>query len=181
MKSDRNVLMLAVGALVPLSYGRLGKGWKHAAGLKFLAEYVCLNLCNGRRLNIRFRTLIQDPSKKQVLEDFWVQYKIHRHDESPEPKSPDSPSFDKAKRREESSVQNGVPRRRNRAVSTASALVPLGQPLSSHHPALSLPSFLNNFGPLIFPLYKAALLRKRILLVGHAPVELACNFGMLCW
>lgn len=49
--------------------------------------------------------------------------------------------------------------------------------MSPHHPALSLPIFLDTFGPLIFPLYKAALLRKRILLVGQAPVELACNFG----
>lgn len=38
LKSQRNALMLAVGALVPLSYGRLGKSWKHAAGLKALAE-----------------------------------------------------------------------------------------------------------------------------------------------
>ena len=37
-ESDRNALMLAVGALVPLSYGRLGKSWKHAAGLKELAK-----------------------------------------------------------------------------------------------------------------------------------------------
>ena len=68
-------------------------------------------------------------------------------------------------------------RTRNRAVSTASALAPPGQALSSHHPALSLPVMLDTFGPLIFPLYKAALLRKRILLMGQAPVELACNFG----
>lgn len=36
--ADRNALMLAVGALVPLSYGRLGKNWKHALGLKELAK-----------------------------------------------------------------------------------------------------------------------------------------------
>ena len=53
--------------------------------------------------------------------------------------------------------------------------------VSSHHPALSLPLFLDTFGPLIFPLFKAALLRKRILLVGQAPVELACNFGQLAY
>lgn len=52
------------------------------------------------------------------------------------------------------------------------------QLLPSHHPALSLPAFLDAFGPLIFPLYKAALLRKRILLVAQAPVEQTCNFGM---
>ena len=40
--SDRNALMLAVGALVPLSYGRMGKSWKHAEGLKELAKSVSL-------------------------------------------------------------------------------------------------------------------------------------------
>ena len=39
-KWDRNALMLAVGALVRLESGRLGKSWKHAEGLKRLAEWV---------------------------------------------------------------------------------------------------------------------------------------------
>lgn len=33
------------------------------------------------------------------------------------------------------------------------------------------------FGPLLFPLYRAALLRQRILIVTEAPVEFACNLG----
>lgn len=66
---------------------------------------------------------------------------------------------------------------RKRAVTSASALAPLGQSLDPYHPALSLPSFLDTFGPLVFPIYKAALLRQRVLLVGQAPVEQACNFG----
>ena len=49
--------------------------------------------------------------------------------------------------------------------------------LSSYHPALSLSSLLDAFGPLIYPVYKAALLRKRILVLTEAPVELPCNFG----
>lgn len=36
----RNARMLAVGVLVPLSYGRLGRAWKHAENLKGLASYV---------------------------------------------------------------------------------------------------------------------------------------------
>ena len=39
LKWDRNAMMLAVGALVPLENGRLGKSWKHAEHLKALAEY----------------------------------------------------------------------------------------------------------------------------------------------
>jgi hypothetical protein len=36
----RNARMLAVGVLVPLSYGRLGRAWRHAENLKALASYV---------------------------------------------------------------------------------------------------------------------------------------------
>lgn len=36
---ERGALMLSVGALVPLSYGRLGRSWRHAEGLKALAKY----------------------------------------------------------------------------------------------------------------------------------------------
>lgn len=34
----RNARMLAVGVLVPLSYGRLGRAWRHAEGLKELVS-----------------------------------------------------------------------------------------------------------------------------------------------
>ena len=121
---------------------------------------------------------MKSPENTQPLEDFWKQHQIHDEDESTQ-KSPEvsSPSLDKDKRNQGHPSPNGHPRTRNRAISTASALAPSGQGVSSHHPALSLPSFLDTFGPLIFPLYKAALLRRRILLVGHAPVELTCNYG----
>ena len=35
---ERNALMIAVGVLVPLSYGRLGRSWRHAEYLKELAK-----------------------------------------------------------------------------------------------------------------------------------------------
>lgn len=34
----RNARMIAVGVLVPLSYGRLGRAWRHAEALKEMAE-----------------------------------------------------------------------------------------------------------------------------------------------
>jgi Uncharacterized conserved protein (DUF2347). len=37
-EAERNALMFAVGVLVPLSYGRLGKSWRHAVGLRELAQ-----------------------------------------------------------------------------------------------------------------------------------------------
>ena len=51
--------------------------------------------------------------------------------------------------------------------------------LSDDHPAMSMPEFLDTFGPLAFPVYRAALLRKRVLLVGSAPIQRSCNYGRL--
>ena len=167
--------MLAVGALVPLSYGRLGKSWKHAQALKELAKSVGIDLYCRMHADMA-RTVVQDPAKTQPLEDFWLAHKLST-EEDLQKEAAESPSDGQAKRKMSQASPNGKTRTRNRAVSTASALAPPGQSLSPHHPALSLPVLLDTFGPLIFPLYKAALLRKRILLVGQAPVELACNFG----
>lgn len=66
-------------------------------------------------------------------------------------------------------------RLRSFSVSEPTIILP-GQTLSPLHPALSLSSFVDIFGPLIFPIYRAALARKRILIITHAPVEPACNF-----
>ena len=122
------------------------------------------------------RNLVQNLAKTQVLEEFWQARKLPSEEDSQQGAA-ESPSDGQAERRQSSTPVNGRTRTRHRAVSTASALAPPGQSLSPHHPALSLPALLDTFGPLIFPVYKAALLRKRILLVGQAPVELACNFG----
>lgn len=40
-EESRNARMIAVGVLVPLSYGRLGRSWKHADNLKEMAKYGC--------------------------------------------------------------------------------------------------------------------------------------------
>ena len=124
-----------------------------------------------------FRELAQDPSNTQPLDEFWSTYQIRDDDLPNGHDAADSPSVQKAKRRESQSQQNGAAHARKRAISTVSALAPPPNLLSPHHPALSLPIFLNTFGPLVFPIYKAALLRKRLLLVGPAPVEMNCNFG----
>ena len=39
-EESRNARMIAVGVMVPLSYGRLGRSWKHAEKLKDMARYV---------------------------------------------------------------------------------------------------------------------------------------------
>lgn len=38
-EESRNARMIAVGVMVPLSYGRLGRCWKHAEKLKDMARY----------------------------------------------------------------------------------------------------------------------------------------------
>ncbi|KAL8858182.1 MAG: hypothetical protein Q9178_005359 [Gyalolechia marmorata] len=158
---ERNALMLAVGVLIPLSYGRLGKSWRYADELGSLAK-----------------KLVKDSTKTELLDDLWQEHQAQEGENATRPTSGEaSPSALKEKRRRAKSSPNGQPYTRNRAVSSASALAPPGQTLSARHPALSLSTYLDTFGPLVFPIYKAALLRKRILLLGHAPVELACNFA----
>ncbi|KAF7513899.1 hypothetical protein GJ744_006513 [Endocarpon pusillum] len=155
-KSQRSAEMLAVGALVPLTYGRLGKSWRHAEGLQKLAKE---HISNVDRLH--------------MLEEYWEKNRLqegHNAEEAvdesstpiPKPSSKSSPRL------------NGY--RRPRAISDATAMMTSRQTLSPHHPAISLPRLINDIGPLIFPLYRAALLRKRILMVGEPPVEPNCNF-----
>ena len=103
-----------------------------------------------------------DPTITQPLEQFWHAHGLQTQD---------SPSV------REGQDQSSTSPKRRRAVSSASAISHPDTALPIHHPARSLPQFLDTFGPLVFPLYKAALLRKRILFLHHAPVETACNFG----
>lgn len=65
---------------------------------------------------------------------------------------------------------------RARAISTVSAVVADDESLPENHPARSLSQYMDTLGPLAFRLYQAALLRKRILFVGRAPVRAACEF-----
>ena len=154
----------------------LGKvGNMHQVSRNWRSKWVFLLYC--RPIVDLARTLVQDPAKTQSLESFWLAHKLPI-EEDLHKESVESPSDIQAKRNQSQASPNGKSRTRNRAVSTASALAPPGQSLSSHHPALSLPVLIDTFGSLVFPLYRAALLRRRILLVGQAPVELACNFGI---
>ena len=110
------------------------------------------------------RELVLDPSNTQPLEDYWTSNHFVE-DETVEDSRPGS-----------SSQASTEYRPRPRPLSSISGLSAPPFGLSSYHPALALPALVDSFGPLVFPLYKAALLRKRILLMHEAPVELACNF-----
>ncbi|KUJ21113.1 uncharacterized protein LY89DRAFT_427016 [Mollisia scopiformis] len=156
---SRNARMIAVGVMVPLSYGRLGRSWKHAEKLKEMAS-----------------ELIIDTSETKVLEEYWEEHKA----QGPAPPADsdsllDSPSSIRFKpiRTTPSKLKGHT---RNRSASDGTALLPPGHTLSTYHPARSLLRLLETFGPLIFPIHRAALLRKRILITAHAPVQEICNF-----
>jgi hypothetical protein len=119
-----------------------------------------------------FRQQIRDIENTERLEDYWEKHRLHDGETLREPVA-DSPLGYKA------SFSNNRPDglRLSRTVTDAAALTSAPHMLSSHHPALSLIQFTKSFGPLLFPLYRAALLRKRILLVGEAPVHQTCDFG----
>ncbi|THC93983.1 hypothetical protein EYZ11_006530 [Aspergillus tanneri] len=158
-EAERNAKMFAVGVLVPLSCGRLGKSWRHAPKLKELA----LNYA-------------QDMSETQPLSDYWTTYEIHDGDSSglPPPDSPVESPLNVRLRAHGERSDNG--NRRSRAFSDAIVLETPRPGLTPFHPASSLPDFLDCFGPLLFPLYRAALLRKRILFMGEVPVYMPCNY-----
>jgi hypothetical protein len=156
----RNARMIAVGILVPLSYGRLGRAWRHAEGLKELAS-----------------KLAKDRKDTALLEQYWESHKAPQGDDSSRPHTGETPLPSPSV-----SFANIAPplrkgHTRNRSASDGAALAPgPGPKLSPHHPAWSLSSLLDKFGPLIFPIHRAALLRRRILISCHAPVHQVCDF-----
>ncbi|KAJ5948273.1 hypothetical protein N7466_001288 [Penicillium verhagenii] len=151
-EAERNARMFAIGVLVPLSSGRLGKSWRHAPKLKELAlKYAA------------------DMSDMQPLSDYWDAFQLGGLEAAPVESPVESPLS--LRFRPEDRPDN-----RNRAFSDAMVLETLRPALTPFHPASSLPDFLDCFGPLIFPLYRAALLRKRILFMNEAPVHTPCNY-----
>lgn len=121
----------------------------------------------------KIRELVKDPNDTASLESFWEEWKEKEEGTTAteDVSQPDSTPKERRIR--------GY--KRTRGMSNAPATLGHVQSLSEHHPATSLPDFLRTFGPLVFPLYRAALLRKRVLLAGEAPVLTNCNYGMSDW
>ncbi|GAB1320762.1 hypothetical protein MFIFM68171_10972 [Madurella fahalii] len=156
-EETRHARMIAVGVLVPLSYGRLGRAWRHAEGLKEIAA-----------------KLAADRTQTHLLEEYWEMAGA-RETSVPQPLK-DTPLASPVFSLKTSRAGLGKGHARNRSASDGTALIPPGHRLSPFHPAWSLTSLLDTFGPLIFPIHRAALLRKRILISCHAPVHEICNF-----
>lgn len=146
-KEHRNASFVAVGALVPLSYSRLGKSWLHVEALRSLAKAI-----------------VKDQEDKKPLEAYW-----------------DKHGTIEGSNGAASSTANGSTisgdHRRKRTLSDATGNFAVNEAMPLDHPALSMPTLVATFGPLLFPLYREALLRKRILLLGTAPVQETCNLG----
>ena len=157
-EETRHARMIAIGVLVPLSFGRLGRAWRHAEGLKEVAA-----------------KLAADRKQTHLLDDYWAKNGM-RETTAPQPLK-DTPLESPLLSFKPSRLGPGKSHARNRSASDGTALIPPGHRLSPFHPAWSLTALLDTFGPLIFPIHRAALLRKRILISCHAPVHEICNFG----
>lgn len=103
--------------------------------------------------------LVHEPNNNALLEKYWEEHRVSEQNATTPPAPEDSPT--------------GY--YRFRAASTTSLAIP-NRSLMPHHPALALPELLRTFGPLLFPLFRAALRQSRILILGEAPVELTCDF-----
>ncbi|KAL2170175.1 hypothetical protein VTG60DRAFT_5127 [Thermothelomyces hinnuleus] len=156
-EESRHARMISVGVLVPLSHGRLGRAWRHAEGLKDLAA-----------------KLAADREQTQLLEEYWSRNAASETTALQPLK--DIPLESPLLGIKTARPCLGKGHARNRSASDGTALIPPGHGLSPFHPAWSLTSLLDTFGPLVFPIHRAALLRKRILISCHAPVHEVCNF-----
>ena len=146
-KEHRNASFIAVGALVPLSYGRLGKSWLHVEALRSLAQAI-----------------VKDQEDKKPLEEYWDKHG-----------NVDGSNGAASSASKTSSTPGDHQKQRSQFDAADNSAVDETMPLD--HPALSMPTLVTTFGPLLFPLYREALLRKRILLLSSAPVQETCNLG----
>jgi hypothetical protein len=148
--SSRNARMLAVGAVVPLAGGRLGRAWRHAAALKALAASVAAGALDDT----------------DALQTYWERNGLGGADGDGQAALAAAAA---AAAPAETPIFPSFPR--------FSIFEASRERLSPLHPARSLERLLDVFGPLVFPVYRAALLRKRILIACHVPVHQVCNFG----
>ncbi|KAF2085460.1 hypothetical protein K490DRAFT_75097 [Saccharata proteae CBS 121410] len=140
-EEERNAHFVAVGILVPVSHGRLGRGWLHA-----------------QKLREHARILASDEGQTAILEAYWEE---HVSNDKADAESPEG-----------SPAMSG----KSTGLTSLTDLRPSQDFLGAMHPALSIMTYIDTFGPLIFPLQRAALLRKRVLFLTSAPVRLACEF-----
>jgi hypothetical protein len=107
------------------------------------------------------RSIVDNTSKTEALQEYWDDHRAH----------PDENDFASPQLSPFTMAQ-----RKSRAFSTATLSGDDHHSLPRFHPALSILEYVDFFGPLIFPLHRAALLRQRILFVTTPPIRQACEF-----
>ena len=166
----RNASFYAVAALTPRDGSRLGKIWLHAPRLQALSTSLREILLSANA-NVDDENLPSThlpslrPEITRKLEEFWEQ---HRQSSSPKLSSPS----DSRPNDDQDSTSH---RRRRRGLSES---VPFSEAPTTH-PANSISLLLDTLGPLVFPLYRQALLRRRILILRKPPLQPLCDFVYL--
>ncbi|CAI2166077.1 15532_t:CDS:10 [Funneliformis geosporum] len=153
---DRGAHMAAVGILVSptTETGLCGRPWNH---LTFLQNEIMTHV----NLSDDYSNLIEYFKKHRIVLD-----------------SVDNDSFIEPDSGPSTSYRLNKPQySRNRCLSTSEMSTTSYQaPVPPMHPAHHFPNFVRSCGPSIFLLWKAALLKKRILFYSPPPVEGVCYF-----
>lgn len=162
-QAERNASFVAVVALVPLNGSRLGKIWAHANKLQDLASLARKEstTLDDISTDAGLETDLPSSQVSSALQQYWDQTRAG--DESP---------GENSNREVPESSNNSVRRKRARGFTES---LSLQEP--SIHPARSSRRLMEFFGPLIFPLHRASLLRKRILIITHPPMQTCCDMG----
>ncbi|CAG8439884.1 14435_t:CDS:10 [Funneliformis mosseae] len=153
---DRGAHMAAVGILVSptTETGLCGRPWNH---LMFLQNEILKHV----NFSDDYSNLIEYFKKNRIVLD------STDNDSSFEPDSGPSTSY----------RLNKPQYSRNRCLSTSElSTISYLAPVLPMHPAHHFPNFVRSCGPTIFLLWKAALLKKRILFYSPPPVEEVCYF-----
>lgn len=175
-ESERGAIMRAVGVLIE-SYREQADhyphAWVHGRSLslyvyKFLYSYILLLIFYGRL------DPFTQPDIQQTLKDYYKQHRLeHRlpdlETSAPVPWAraarhgfqPDALLFD-------NHLYRNIFERLGEAAP---------QPIEPIPYTASLPFLVAQLGPQVFVLWKAALLRKRILFLTEPPMERACGYG----
>ena len=137
--SARGAGFVAVGVLLAVEEGRLGRAWRRVGDLRRL-------IAAGLR----------EETARGVLDRFWEDECCQGNELAP-------------------AVGGDVGRTRALSVVTGHEGTETGA--GDEHPAHAVETLLDVFGPLVFPLHRLALLRKRILFLCAPPVQQACHFA----
>lgn len=117
------------------------------------------------------RALLLNPDDYGKLESWWEEHQVA--DGEVDGASPEEPSHEESNGEDDGNVAAA-----GMSESTFLTVPGVHAELPPSHPILSIIDLLDLLGPLIFPIYRAALLRKRVLFIARPPLLPSCNFGL---